>query len=343
VFAGTAAGGADWIVTGTEVRQGVPISLEGNLIVESRGSLTLRGVTLTFNNTTHGQYGIRVKSGGVLTVESNSLITTASNDARMYFVVEADASLVMRSSELRRCGWPGMTGYEPPGQENGLVVRGSVTMETSTFAEYPLILLTSPGSGGTIVGNSFTSDGHAEGHLFILTRSGTTIRGNTFGPNELFGVSFYTSHHNVIRDNTFDGVAHGAVAFRQAWDNEFANNKVTGGAGPYVMGRSGNNRIVNNSFDGGEGISVFNSDNNTILGNTVINRSHWGLLLSYSSHNLVADNTFGENQIVGSQAVVELIHASDNLILNNRVTPRPFDGAAFVGILLWLSSCNNTV
>lgn len=343
-FAGMEARGADWVVTGAEVRAGIPISLDGSLVVERGGSLTLRGVTLTLNNASHGQHGIRVKSGGALTIEANSVITTASNDARMYFAVEDGASLVMRSSELRRCGWAETSGYELPGQERGLVVRGSVTLESSTFTEFSMITLTSPGSGGTIVGNSFRCDGHAEGHLFILTRSGLTITGNSFGPNEWFGVSLYISHNNVIRENTFDGIAHGALALRQAWNNEFANNTVRGGAGPYLMRRSGGTRIVNNTFDGGaEGISVFNSDYNTIQGNTITTRSHWGLLLSYASHNLVADNTFGGYVEVKTQAVVELIHASDNRILNNRITQPPIEAGAFVGVLLWQSSCDNTV
>ena len=54
--------GARLVVTGTQVVENDAIALNGNLIVENGGFLTIRGVTLTMNNSYNGEYGIRVKS-----------------------------------------------------------------------------------------------------------------------------------------------------------------------------------------------------------------------------------------------------------------------------------------
>ena len=56
----------DWVVTGTQVVENDTIALNGNLIVENGGDLTLRAVTITMNNSYNREYGIRVKSGGVI-------------------------------------------------------------------------------------------------------------------------------------------------------------------------------------------------------------------------------------------------------------------------------------
>ncbi len=106
-----AALAADWVVTGREIKEGGAVALNRNLVVERGGELTLRSVKLTIQNTYHGQFGIRVKSGGRMTVESGSAITAASDSGRFSFVVETGAGFAMTDSSLTRCGW-GLPGED---------------------------------------------------------------------------------------------------------------------------------------------------------------------------------------------------------------------------------------
>ena len=59
----------DWVVNGTETYTDEIIVLNGSLIINSGGSLTLRHVTLAMNCTVaDNQYNIIVNSGGSLTI-----------------------------------------------------------------------------------------------------------------------------------------------------------------------------------------------------------------------------------------------------------------------------------
>jgi parallel beta-helix repeat protein len=335
---GSPAYPADWIVTGPEMAEGRTIVLAGNLTIESGGSLTLRNTSLTFDNSTAGQHGIRVKAGGALTIENNSLLTTVRDDAHMFFNVDESASLVMQDSDLRRCGGVSDGSFD----ENGLFIKGSATLQGNRFAENQQIILTSPGSGGTIIDNHFGS----ESILVVLFRSGLTISGNTFGPTTWFGISLFEADANIIRDNFFDHVSHGPVVFRKSWNNEFSRNRIIGGAGPYVMNQSGNTRIVDNTIDGIEGIFVNQSDNVTIMRNTLNHGGAWGIVLGYSSGCVIADNTISTTtNLYQSLAHVELMHASNNKIVNNRISsPRSEDPRAQrIGILLWGASSANLI
>jgi nitrous oxidase accessory protein NosD len=348
LFGAVSAGvgeGADWVVAGSEVIENQSKVLDGNLIVEPGGSLTLRGVTLTLSNTTDGEYGIRVKSGGAITIEDNSLVTTTSAAARMYFTVEAGASLTMRTSELRRCGWtPVETSIY--GEGNGLVIAADdPVVEDNTFNEDEIISLITPGSRGRIVANRFLSDNESGHHLQVISRSGVTIDGNSFAPTEFFGISFMYANSNVIRNNTFDHTYHGPVVFRKSWDNDFSHNRVVGGAGPYVLQQSGNTSIVDNAFEASDGITVMNSDNSTIMRNVFTKGVNWEVLLSYASHSVVADNIIGDiaDSNLSSLASIELFHAADTVVANNTIASLQIDGKARIGILVSGSSTSNQI
>ena len=142
----------DWVVTGTQVVENDTIALNGNLIVENGGDLTLRAVTLTMNNSYNGEYGIRIKSGGAITIEEGTVITAASDSAHFSFAVESGAGFLMKDSELSRCGWG--PDSEELGDKatilsgiRGLVVDTSnAVIEENTLSNNHVgIILTGPG------------------------------------------------------------------------------------------------------------------------------------------------------------------------------------------------------
>ncbi|MEX2703452.1 MAG: hypothetical protein Q6368_010375 [Candidatus Baldrarchaeota archaeon] len=74
----------DWIITNETYVYDETIVLNGSIVVESGGKLTLENVTLKFNCTFDGQFNITVKSGGFLNI-TDSTITTINPTCR-YFI-----------------------------------------------------------------------------------------------------------------------------------------------------------------------------------------------------------------------------------------------------------------
>jgi len=333
----------DWVVADSQVVENQSILLNGNLLVGSGGSLTLRGVTLTINNSHNGEYGIWVKSEGAITIEAGSVITAASDLARLRFTVDQKANFVMRNSELRRCGWNVFPSY--PYEPGGLRVYGdNPVIENNTFSENAIAIQLLYGSGGRIAGNRFLNSPSTRAHIGMVGWMGATIVDNFFSTNPFYGVAVeFASHNNIIRNNTFDHNMHGAINTIRAWGNEFSGNQVLGGAGPYLNHRSGNNRIIDNVFTGPEGVTIFHSTKNTIQGNTFTNSTHWNILLGYASDNLVANNTISNNIAVSAQASIELYHASTNTLINNRISPVKINDEELIGILVRGSSNNNVI
>ena len=158
----------DWVVTGTQVAENDTIVLNGDLIIENGGNLTLRGVTLTMNNNYNGEYGIRIKSGGAITIEEGTVITAASDSARFSFAVESGAGFLMKNSELSRCGW-GPDSAELG--DNTTILSGIRGLIVDT-------------SNAVIEGNTLSNN-----HVgIILTGHGITLDNNTIHSNKVHGI-----------------------------------------------------------------------------------------------------------------------------------------------------------
>ncbi len=91
-------GTGDWLVTGTEVRQGEMIVLNGNLIVLPGGNLTLVNCTLVLNSTSTRTLNITVRSGGSLYILANSTVMSA--DPAHYYDFLVQGRLVVRDSAI---------------------------------------------------------------------------------------------------------------------------------------------------------------------------------------------------------------------------------------------------
>ena len=96
---------ADVVISGQETWQNQVVVIEGNLIIEPGGNLTLVNTTLYMKCNSSGEYQIRVRGGGSLVVASASNLTAWDPANPFLFVVEPNASLVMCDSELHCCGY----------------------------------------------------------------------------------------------------------------------------------------------------------------------------------------------------------------------------------------------
>ena len=117
----------DWVITENTYATNETITLNGNLIIENNGSLTLRNVTLIINCTSDWQYYIDVKTGGKFyvtdldndkeTVEDVSIITSGNINFEYRFNIRTGATFDMRNSELSECGYDN--------DHRGLIVESS--------------------------------------------------------------------------------------------------------------------------------------------------------------------------------------------------------------------------
>jgi len=335
----------DWVVTGAEVIQNAAVVLNGNLTVQSGGSLTLCRVRLILNGTFNGQYGIRVQTGGAMTIERGSVITATNDTGRLTFVIEPNSSFVMRDSELHGCGWG--TPYESWGYEDtaGLVIYAdNAVLERNLFSNnYTSVSLR--GNANThVTGNQFL--GNTWGGIYsVVTHQGTRIVGNTFADG-YHGIVLLGSTDNVIIDNSFARHFEGAVFSFSSWNNEISGNHTAidgpsfqGWAGVELDKVSGNNRVLNNVFIGGKnGVTVHHSLNNTIRGNTITGAVH-AICMGYANGNLIADNVLSDIGSGFSYGAFLIYHSSDNQILNNRIAMLGQNS----GVILVGSSMSNTL
>jgi hypothetical protein len=92
---------SDWIVSSVVVYDGGSCVLSGNLTIQSGGNLTLRNLTLAFNNQIDGHHKIMVNSGGTLNIYNS---TIKSNTDHRTLKLESQGTLFVIGSTLRDFG-----------------------------------------------------------------------------------------------------------------------------------------------------------------------------------------------------------------------------------------------
>jgi parallel beta-helix repeat protein len=123
----------DWTVTDTRSYSGVPITLYGDLIIRSGGSLTLSDVDLVMWQDSNGQHQIEVQAGGTLVVKSGSTVTCSNPSLRYNFRIRARAFATLGNSTIRNAGY---TYSGCPADNNGIyVASGNVTMDSCTITD----------------------------------------------------------------------------------------------------------------------------------------------------------------------------------------------------------------
>ena len=340
----------DWVVTGSEVVENQTILLNGNLEVEDGGDLTLRGVTLTMNNSYDGEYGILVKSGGAITIEERTVITAASDSARFSFAVESAAGFLMRNSELSRCGWGSDT--EELGDESTILsgVRGlsinanNAVIEGNTLSNNHVgIILT--GSNITVDSNNI----HSNKVHGIYVRGGTScqITNNTVQHSSISSpLRMVDAEDNTVQGNTvsLSMIHRGTIETMWSHRNLFKNNTISGlGMGIVLMFVSNENQVIGNTISIDEaGIMVWGW-NNLIQNNTISSAAEspaTGIYMVYAYNTTVFDNDI--SGVIGDG--IWLRHSSNNSILRNLVSASTGSSSVLTnGLLLQSLSSKNVI
>lgn len=312
----------DWIVTGTEVVENKTISLDGNLTVESGGSLILRNVTLTLNAQYNGQHGISVQAGGSLFIYNCSISSATKNG---FSFVANGSSFIMRGSEMQGVGWE-----LPPGD-----TAQSCLNNLDALSHFGLIVATDQAE---IEDNIFSGNDIG----LILSGSYSTVARNTFSYNKLFSTVVYSSHNNTVANNTLlqNPCAFGTsmVQLCSADNNTFNSNLLVENISYFLQHRlSGDTRRM-------DGFCLDNSHANAFVNNN-ITVQNIPVFLIRSHDCLVADNRMN----YGEMAVNILTGVNSRIERNemNALSAGPGDFVPYAAIIATLAHnsimANNTI
>ena len=311
----------DWIIENETNVWNETVILNGNLIIENLGNLTLKNVNLRINSRYSGEYGITVQNGGklkILDYDNNSMtpidrsiITKHNNEFRYKFLTNPGSIFEMRNSELTECGFTmgvgGISGLTI-NSDNAIIENSTLynnyrgidiknsknnTIANNTiFDNYEGVYLDSS-SNNFIYNNSIKSSGWHS--LYMSYSDNNIVYLNDISNNE-FGILVISSKENKIKYNDIYSNQNYGVFFRDSNENKFQNNTLN-----------------SNSY---RGIYLENSDLINISGN-VVSDNIFGIYMDVSDENQISENNFSNNENGVYIKKSESVTMKTNTILSN--------------------------
>jgi len=315
------SGSGDWLIDSDTFVYNETVVVNGNLIIQNGGKLTLRDTTIKMNVASDGEYYIEVQSGGELNIldwdddpetradrcvitdgdddDDDAAYNTADNH-RFTMRVRNGATFVMKNSELREAGFGS-------GDNSGLAIDGR--------------------SDFTLENNYIT---RCYRGLCLFYSYGKAVRNNTFDACEGQGIIMYYVHDTIIEDNVFQNCAgQGFYLYSNnnadynlyaARTNIIRNNKFKdNNYGAYFYYRNCyDNLYKNNEHDGDKfGITLTtDAHNNTFIDNTVKKSTSYGIyIVTRCRDNTFINTTLEQN----NYGVVTHVRSRDNSIINSTI------------------------
>ena len=274
----------DWFVNETIVCSSVNIVLNGSLLINESGTLTLENSNLRFNSSFDGEFG--VENNGTLRVISSTIESETSH--AYTFISGAGAGLEIRDSEIRDCGYENAEN-----RKRGVYTESDGTNITNTTFANNYIALLVYSDGNNISGNRIFSNYAG----LALGGSGSEIERNIIENNEI-GIGTITGEnirieHNAIKNSTDTAFTEFLLNDTVINNNTFVNN--TGG-GFRIEGKGNNitnNTIIANAQN--SGLEVISSENARIEGNVILG-NNYGLSLSCTKNTLLKDNLVNKSK-----------------------------------------------
>jgi parallel beta-helix repeat protein len=329
----------DWVITGQQDIEGKTITLNGNLIVDAGGKLTLRDVNLEVNCQEDGQYKISIETSGSMYIYG-SIITTMNPEYRFAFVVNGSA-FEMKNSELHGVGWQASKFDEVEGvadEARGLLINtpGAVMENNSISGNTIGVILR--GDNVTLKDNDLNSNDY---RALDIYSSNNTISGNSFEHATTFDsniVYMDKGHSNTITSNTFVQKPTlrwnhmKGIQMKESWNNLISDNTMDVDL-PIGMFGSSNNIIRSNTLIANEAaVHVRAGVNNRIEDNDVQleeRGTRFGILLVYAHDNIVTgNNLWGPAQ--GGYGTIYLDHSNRNHLLNNQISVPTLASSVFL-------------
>ena len=254
---------ATWNITSAILCSNVHnITLNGNLNISSAGTLTLENVTLIFNSTSDGEYGISIEGGSLIVNNSNLTGYNGTND--WFFDVHENSNLILRESNI------------------------------SYIYDYLNIMAS---NGSQIIENHFAYSETSRNFIKLNDSSDSWIEDNTLHNGDLSAEWYFTSFravffltgygtNNTLYNNTINFTA-GIVDYNIGL---YIEEDVTGTNISYNdinPDRIGSNIWIRNVYFTG------NADNQYFIGNSLATvRGHDPLIDIETDHNVFESNNF---------------------------------------------------
>lgn len=293
----------DWNITDTTMLEDTEYIVNGSIFIKSGGSLILRNSSIYMNLTLNGQYWIDVENGGNLTITNDSLITAYNQSNKYYIRVFNGAKFLLDNSEISYAG-------PNTGDKRGLYIETQNVSITNSriHGNYAGVYISSSNNISLI--NNSISDCLLG--VSVWTSNNISLINNSIFDNITSGIQMIISTNGTIINNTF--VNCGLDVYgenKENYNHNVANNVINGKPLQYIFNQS--NVIIN---DAGQaivaysqgvimkntnlstvytGAHIYNSNNVSIINNTVFNNSGNAIYVYYSNVTLIENNIFANN------------------------------------------------
>jgi len=289
----------NWIITDNTICENVEIIMNGNVTIQSGGSLTFKNVALKMNSSQDGGYGIEVNNGGKMfiydldnnkeTVNDASNITNGpyNTSAHYFFQVRANSQFEMKNSFLSECGYykkiTGWTAY------TGLKIwaDNSIVLDNTFDNNYRAITI--DGTKNCTLANNMVKNSGAYGILLVGPAENNTVSDNTLinnyhnihlcssGPRNntitrnnitagTYGIYIHWSYgpapsYNIFTYNNISSVSYGIYIREAAYHNVFANSSIkdSSTADYYLRDNTSTNKFMNMNWTEARTIFFYNS------------------------------------------------------------------------------------
>ncbi|MFQ6020558.1 MAG: right-handed parallel beta-helix repeat-containing protein [Candidatus Aenigmatarchaeota archaeon] len=301
-------GSDDWTITGETICENEDFSLNGNLTVNSGGTLRFINTTLHVNGSSDGEYNIFV-DGSMFINKSSNITNGDTATAEFRFEINSGATAFqMNDSYLSEAGWhadyPGLSVTNV----NEIIIKNN----TINNVYYGLNITSS--NNIDILDNDIDSGWTG---IYVNTNN-SNISGNEIFSTNYRGIDMRSSDNNTVSYNDVDaGNAYG-LYMGGSDNNTFLYNNFTSDSTGFYMYSSENNNISNNNIinNNVNGIGFYLANNNTFLNNEITGNNKYGVAIDFWSSN----NTFKNNTIEGnSEGVYILQYSNNSLFINNTI------------------------
>ncbi len=282
--------GGDWLINETVICNET-LTLNGSILIDTSGHLTLENATILMNVTSNG--GLRIEVNGTLMLVNTTIRSVT--DKRYLFYANEGSNLTIYASTIKGVG---VSSGEP--KKRGLYIgTDNVKITSNEFLEnfYALLIYS---SNNTVAGNRF------------LSNTGIVISGD----NNLF-------YNNLIQGQINELYISGA-------NITIANNNISGNSDNGLRIKTEYSLIFNNTLSDNENGVLFEGNQTNITGNTIQSNKKgleisgdrniiYGNLLKNNDIGLIiqgSDNYISGNDIIDNSLDIYLFSAYDTSIKN---------------------------
>jgi len=300
----------DWVITSPTNVTNEILYMNGNILVKNGGILHLESVTLIFNSTHDGEFKIDVENGGTLYLYNSTV--DRGTDYTYGFRLLDGGKLRVENSEIRRCGFNAWNFY-------GLTLYGdNAIIKNTLFTQGHIGIYSYIATGHEIIGNSFINNTHVAVYLHTVTDF--LISENLMDHNN-YGTYLHASgdgivEKNTVRNNTGMAAAQGIMAIKS--DNiEIRDNHVDGTVEALYAHTSSNITFRDNTATNStRGIRIHDSDYVDSIGNDLWLNIH-GMHIVQGNNLLIRDNNVSFNRDYNIYAYRDTNVLIENNIFNN--------------------------